>query len=301
MDEAVPLAAALVGHLCETHGIRHLIIKGDSAVAAGLRPARPSADTDLLLHPEDETLFHRALTERGWKVRPFEDDMGLPKHSSTYYHPQWPCDIDAHFRFPGLEAEPAQTFEALAAPGTFTSLAGHHLPTLDVYGHIIIQATHALRDQHRDHAIASAAPDYEFLCHQIWAGACDVDWPKLASLIEATDSWAALRPFLEHVFPDETRTIPFPAPSDDWTRRTLGARASSYKTQHLLAAPLPEKLTILRRAFFPTREDLAVSDLSVLDASPLRLANLRLRRLLRFAGRLPVTVRDVIKMCRRRH
>ena len=57
LDEAVPLAHALVDRVAVDHDVRVLFIKGPAAAGQGLRPARPSVDVDVLVDPSRRSLL----------------------------------------------------------------------------------------------------------------------------------------------------------------------------------------------------------------------------------------------------
>ncbi|GAA3672697.1 hypothetical protein GCM10023081_08790 [Arthrobacter ginkgonis] len=291
--EAVELAAALTASLCRERGLRCLFVKGPAAVAAGARPQRASADIDVLVHPEDMDRLLEALAERGWFTRPFEDGMGLPKHSVTAYHPHWPCDIDVHFRFPGLDADPAAAFAALERGSGTHRFAGVEAPVPPRGGLVLIQAVHALRNLHTDsHHMTNARADYDFLLGRGESAPVLPAWEELTPLLDGTGAWAAMEPFLRDAYPEQAAGVSFPAASEDWIRRTFSSYGSTHKLVLLARAPWREKPRILWRSLVPSREALAVVDLSLLGADRRTLARHRRQRLLRFLGRLPLAVRQ---------
>lgn len=292
-EEAVPLSAALVAHIAERRGLRCLIIKGPAAVAAGMRPARPSADTDVLVHPADFEALCAALAERGWESRPFEDGVGTPKHSVTLYHPQWPTDLDVHFRFPGLDADEAASFEALARAGTTHGFAGRRAPVPDVRGHFIIQATHAIRNVASVPFRAAGQADFDHLVARPDLPA----WSELLPLIEETGSLAALEPILRKAYP-ESSELEFPPPSEDWLLRNKATLPGAIKMHHLLSAPWRDKWSVLARSLAPSVESLAASDLALRTADDASLALRRRARLGRFLRQLPATSRQVLEIRR---
>src|SRR5689334_4083770 len=105
-DEAVLLAHGLVQRLAESVGARVLFVKGPTAVAVGARPPRPSSDVDVLVDPASFATLCEAIEGLGWIRRvvpthvPRAADV-LFDHSAHFIHPQWPCDLDVHYLFPG--------------------------------------------------------------------------------------------------------------------------------------------------------------------------------------------------------
>lgn len=284
-DESVELAAALTAFVASDAGIRCLFIKGTAAVAAKMRPVRASADTDVLVHPEDVDHLVRRLELRGWKLRPFTEGMGIPKHSHTAYHPQWGCDIDIHFRVPGLEADPADVFEVLDTDCSIHHFGGVPAKAPSRAGMLVIQATHALRNRNDDGDFSqSAKNDYEFLLRCTHR----VSWDELSAMLEGTWSWAAMKPFLLEAYPEHVRDIDFPQPSDDWISRTNGISGGMQILLAFFRAPWRNKPGILFRSVIPSREDLAVGHLPLLEANRRTLARYRGIRILRIGRRVPV-------------
>lgn len=113
-DEAIRLAYALTAKAADLTGVRVLAIKGLVADFHGLRAERTPADVDVLVEPDGFADFTRQLEEWRWRIRLGEfTNFPAPQHSLTFINDQWPCDIDAHHRFPGFLAEPPQVFDAL--------------------------------------------------------------------------------------------------------------------------------------------------------------------------------------------
>ncbi len=279
VEESVQLAAALTGSIANKAGLRCLFIKGPAAVSAGVRPARTSSDIDLLVHPSDVEVLLILLAQRGWTLRPCVEGMGIPKHSHSAYHPSWPCDIDIHFMFPGFEAKPQAAFEFLFENSTPYFYAGIEVRIPNVTALIVFQITHALRNLHlEDNFSISARSDYDFLLSRKGT----IQWEDLKIVLDHTNTWASMKPFLLEAFPKQTQRMVFPEPSDDWKSRIGIDHASTRRAIRLIQAPWKEKPQIFFRALFPTRLELAVNNLEVLTIGNWPLARLRLKRFLRF-------------------
>jgi len=140
------LAQTLVDHVARDAGVRALAVKGPLLSRLGLRPPRVSSDADALVEPARVALVRAGLEERGWQIR-YEREMPflLARHSVTMVHPQWPVDIDLHWYFPGLHAEPDEVFERLWERRMEMVLAGRTVRCLDVPGNIVVAAAHCLR------------------------------------------------------------------------------------------------------------------------------------------------------------
>lgn len=116
LNEAVPLASALVGFVARLNGMRALIIKGSTLEAYGLRPPRLSTDVDVLVDPSCIEDLAALLSDQGWARREsrFPGQWDAP-HSLTLVNDEWPCDIDLHRFFPGFLADPEVVFDELWA------------------------------------------------------------------------------------------------------------------------------------------------------------------------------------------
>ncbi|QXQ09650.1 nucleotidyltransferase family protein [Paeniglutamicibacter sp. Y32M11] len=263
--EAVELAAALVASIAAEAGLQCLFIKGPAAVSIKARPPRASSDIDVLALPEEIDIFINRLKIHGWLIRPSEDGLGIPRHSHTLYHENWPSDIDLHFRFPGLEAKPEEAFAALNKQSTIHYFAGFKAFIPSFPGHVVIQITHALRNLPSTEIYHSknAHSDYDFLRFSDKLP----KWPIMKEILDGTDSWAAMRPFLEDAYPSYLEALSIHPPSEDWISRTTVGYGSTFKLMEFLRAPWRRKLIVLYRVFIPSREGLAVSNISILNAN----------------------------------
>ncbi len=144
--EAIELAYVLTARAAEQVGARLLAIKGLVPAAHGLRPARVPADVDVLVEPAGFPAFVEQLQACGWWIRMGEfTDFPAPHHSVTYIHDRWPCDIDAHHRFPGFLAPPEQVFDALWERRQLLPVAGRRVPMTDWAGSVAVMALHSVR------------------------------------------------------------------------------------------------------------------------------------------------------------
>lgn len=145
---AVQLCTALVDFIASQNSIRSLTIKGPLATELGMRPARFSSDVDVLVEPGRSVQLVSALSDLGWKER--FNFPGHPvivdKHSTSLFHPQWPCDIDVHHAWPGFFIEPESSFNRLWETSQTVSLAHKNIRVPDNLHHSLIMALHALRE-----------------------------------------------------------------------------------------------------------------------------------------------------------
>lgn len=254
IPEGVLLGHALVARVAESVGVRAFFIKGPASVLQGLRQPKTSADVDVFVPPSnlDRMLF--GLGERGWRERPSDpDSRTFPKHSVTLDHPEWPCCIDVHFRFPGMEKPAADCFEVMWANTDILELAGQELQVPSKALAVLVLALHALRSPH----VPACRQELEFLAHltqqQSLASA-------LVTIATATGSLAAMRPFLEGVI-SERAAPEWPQPSLEWRNRLMSKEPGSARLIALVQAPWQDKLKMLWRAVFPQPEVLLGRDI----------------------------------------
>lgn len=247
ISEGVLLGHALVARLADGLGARAFFIKGPASVLQGLRQPKTSADVDVFVEPARlEQLLH-GLRERGWRERPVDpDSRAFPKHSVTLDHPDWPCCIDVHFRFPGMEHPAAACFEVMWASTDVLELAGQPVRIPSKALGILILAMHALRSPH----LPACRQELEFLAdittHHSHALA-------ILEVATATGSLAAVRPFLEDLLPDASAPE-WPDPSVEWRNRLMAREPGSARLVAIVEAPWREKPGMLWRAVFPPDE-----------------------------------------------
>ncbi|TDL37393.1 nucleotidyltransferase family protein [Arthrobacter nitrophenolicus] len=244
ISEGVLLAHALVARVADSLGVRAFFIKGPASVLQGLRRPKTSADVDVFVEPTGLEVLLQGLRIRGWRERPEDPDAcTFPKHSITLYHPEWPCCIDVHFRFPGMEAGPAECFEAMWAHAAEFDLAGQtvRVPSLNLA--ILLLALHALRSPHLPACRLELAYLAQLVRRQAQA-------PGLLEIAAATGSLAAVRPFLEGLLEDP-QAVAWPPPSVEWRNRLLAREPGSARLLAIVQAPWRDKPRLLWRATFP--------------------------------------------------
>jgi hypothetical protein len=287
VDEAVLLAHALAARLAEQVDARILFIKGPTAVAVGARPRRPSSDVDVLVEPAAFERLCAAFESAGWQLRTpigtlrHAADLAFD-HSAHFIHPEWPCDVDVHYLFPGFLADPASVFEALWQDRTHVELAACRLTTADLLGQGLVVGLHALRDPGR----TSSREDLAHLVRVL--GAVDQgDRAALRALARDTGSSGSAAQLLTSV-----GVVPAPLGElersrlADWQRRQTGLGTSTAWLAELRLAPRAAKVRVLRHALLPPREHFVSSHLAE-QVSGQALAWMRLRRLFRGMAALP--------------
>lgn len=148
LEVGIRLGAAWVADVARAEGVRVLFVKGLAAETQGLRPrGEIGGDIDVLVEPPGFRRLVRALVDRGWLARPLTDQRFqiIRYHSVTLVHPEWPCDIDVHYYFPGFFATADQAFETLAADAEQVHSAGGLLPVPAPDRHALLLAVNALR------------------------------------------------------------------------------------------------------------------------------------------------------------
>ena len=242
--EAVLLGHALVARVADSLGIRVFFIKGPASVIQGLRLPKTSVDVDAFVSPTDLEPLIAGLHERGWRERTADEDVRVfPKHSVTLNHPSWPCHIDVHFRFPGMEREPADAFNAMWACTEFLELAGQEVRVPSKALGTVILALHALRAPH----LQASQQELSFLSGVSTREALAA---AVVEITAATDALAAMRPFLEDLVP-EPAAVHWPSPSLEWCNRLFSREPGSARIIAILQAPLRDKPRMLHAALLP--------------------------------------------------
>lgn len=247
ISEAVLLGHALVSRIADGLGIRAFFIKGPASVVQGLRQPKTSADVDVFVDPARlEQLLH-GLRERGWRERLVDpDSRTFPKHSVTLDHPDWPCCVDVHFRFPGMEKAPAECFDVMWASTESLELAGQSVRVPSKALGILILALHALRAPQ----VPACRQELEFLADISNRGSHAL---AILDVAMATGSLAAMRPFLEDLLLDASAPE-WPDPSVEWRNRLMAREPGSARLVAIVQAPWREKPGMLWRAMFPPPE-----------------------------------------------
>lgn len=288
LPEAVLLGHAMVQRVVDALGIRAFFIKGPVSVLQGLREPRVSGDVDVFVAPSDVELILLALEGRGWQQRPSEPESGsFPKHSVTIGHPRWPCCIDVHFRFPGMDRPAARSFETMWANTVGMKIAGQEVRVPSIPLGILVIALHALRTPRHP----SCRQELEFLSRftsrHLYADA-------VLKIAMATGSLAAVRPFLEDLL-SEHISPEWPDPSLEWRNRGRAQEPGSARFIAIMQAPWRDKARLLWRALFP-RSEVFLSGNIYADMSltgRLRLHSDRWKRFLRGFPRLVRNLRGL--------
>ncbi|WP_087873001.1 nucleotidyltransferase family protein [Arthrobacter globiformis] len=286
ISEGVFLGHALVARVAETLGIRAFFIKGPASIMQGLRLPKVSVDVDVFVAPADLQSLLAGLHQRGWRKRVAEEDERVfHKHSVTLNHPAWPCHIDIHFRFPGMEKDPADAFDVMWARTEVLEIAGRgvRVPTKELG--IVLLALHALRAPH----LHVSQQELAFLKDLSTREALG---PAIHEISEATEALAAVRPFLEEILPGHA-AVEWPEASTEWRNRLFSREPGSARIIALLNAPSRDKLQMLRAALLPPDTVYLSQDPSI-DLSPKGRVRAYIDRWKRFLRASPRLLRDLV-------
>lgn len=240
LNEAVLLGTAFIQHQCRQEQIPVLFLKGPTATVLGARPRGPSTDIDILVRPRDQRRISDLLKSKGWLVRGEDWDEYYSSHSLTMFHPTWPCDIDIHHRFPGIDSNAEAAFHTLYEERSSVPIAGIAIDVPGWAGTICIQALHALRNPRLVKNKASL--DHLVDHYQNSNDSTILDFSLSIGAL------AAMRPFMDRIL-ELPAEYNWPKPSNEWLARTTARTRGSIRFMELVDAPLRFKLTIISRFF----------------------------------------------------
>jgi hypothetical protein len=281
VPEGVLLGHALVSRVADSLGIRAFFIKGPASAVQGLRLPKTSYDVDVFVAFHNLEKMLQGLRERGWRERPVDpENRAFPKHSVTLHHPEWPCCIDVHFRFPGMETPAVDCFNVMYANTETLDLAGQKVRVPSKALGILILALHALRSAQ----LPACQQELEVLAQ---VTRCQSHAPAVLEIATATGSLAAVRPFLEPLLPKDA-ALEWPQPSREWHNRVVAREPGSAQLIAIVQAPWQDKLRTLWRSAFPPQEAFLSANIYADISLRGRLLQQRVRwaRFLRSAPRL---------------
>lgn len=288
IPEGVLLGHALVARVADSLGVRVFFIKGPASVIQGLRRAKVSVDVDVFVAPSDLVPLMQALQSRGWRERPSgPDNRSFPKHSITIDNPGWPCCIDVHFRFPGMEEPAANCYETMWANTSVLAVAGQLVRVPSKPMGILILALHALRSPHLPAYRQELKFLKDFTRQHSYTSA-------VMEIAMATGSLAAVRPFLEEVL-EEGPLQEWPEPSREWRNHLSAREPGSARLITILQAPLLDKPLLVWESLFPPRKVSQSGNVQAQTTFLGRLAQHRARWMQVLQG-LPRTAQDIRRL-----
>lgn len=255
LNEAVPLAQALAARIAISRNIRTLAIKGPVFEAHGLRPIRVSTDADIMVDPARFEEFCAAMIESGWRER-FIREMPhvLPLHSRTFLHPEWPCDIDAHYYYPGFFGDVQQTFEEMWRSRVHIEVAHSLVPAQSRAGSAVIGALHALRHPRSPRHAEEHRHIVQAVSRALDAG----EREDILRLVEVGRAKEVLSTFLHALQLGESSYDLSPSERRQWAfyRETHDDGATGAWLMAVRRAPWYAKPVLIARALFPTAEEI---------------------------------------------
>jgi hypothetical protein len=207
-------------------------------------------------------------------------------HSATFIHPQWPCDLDVHFSFPGFLTDAPAAFEALWQTRTRVAVASVGVSTPGLTGQALVVGLHALRDANRP----ASQDDLAHLAALLPQALDDSGRAALAELAVAAGAQESARAILECAGVDLAPPGPETPALRAWrVRQEFAPIPGSMWWVELRRARWRERPRILTRAVFFPRELLVGTESD--SASRTRIAQLHLRRWGRGLRALPHALR----------
>lgn len=139
------LAHGVLQHHAARLGARILHLKGSALHPLLAEGRRSSTDCDVLVDPGDVPGYCRLLEGKGWaQVTSFEHGSVFG-HAATFHHPLWGT-VDVHRSFPGVDRDPALTFETLWAARETRDLGGVDCAVPALPAQRLLLLVHAARD-----------------------------------------------------------------------------------------------------------------------------------------------------------
>lgn len=296
LQAAVVLAHALVAHVADELGLRVIFLKGPIATMQGLRDSTYiSGDVDALCEPNRQDELVAALETRGWGARlQSEAATRFTTHSITLVHPDWPCDIDVHTRFPGFLAAPSMVFEELWANCETFELADVAVRAPNYRTQGLILLLHGLRSpglpKNRSE-IADARTRFLEMT--------PMDRDGVLGTVHATGAGEVVHDF----FADLGVALPLPpSPSAEylkWRLITQPSRTEGW-AMAISQARGTERWHLFYRAVFPAREHLIIDHPAAAE-SRRAFARAHLTRWMRAARLAPGAIHNVVLARRARN
>lgn len=280
LEPAILLTAA-VALVARQVGIRMLAIKGVAAAQYALRPPRLSSDVDVLVDPDRYEDLVETLEDRGWIQRHSDlDTATFPRHSVSLFHPAWGMDIDVHFRYPGIELTPVESFNRLWIQRTTLWCGNQPVYIPGFADAVLIAALHSLRGLWIDR--------HETELDALVERCRTVDAEQLVARARQLDALATSRPFLELLLPTRPG-FEWGEASQEWQLRSSVSEPMRRRAFHWRSATWRERARQLRIALFPSVETL-IKDSTHTHLATLPAARAYLRRWRRGLESLPKIV-----------
>ncbi|MFT4050811.1 MAG: hypothetical protein QM677_01025 [Microbacterium sp.] len=236
------LVYALVQSVARERGISLVFIKGPVLHRQGLRLREHSGDVDLWVEPGSEHALADALAPWGWTAVPF-DFASVMYHSVTLVPPEWGCEIDVHYRYPGVGAAPHEAFSVLCATAETHEFGGVRVLAPSRTLGAIISALHAVRPDPKWRRGENSRATAVLTLRRVGEG-CIADAERWGAL-------AALADLVAEAFPDVLLPKDLGPLPDDWIRRQASS-AFAYHVAVLRSLPWRERPRAMLRAIWPS-------------------------------------------------
>lgn len=138
------LAHAAVQVLADEHGLDVLHVKGLALDPSLVWRGRASTDVDVLVRPTHVPRLLELLAAHGWRVITSFESASAFEHSVTLWHDQWE-HLDLHRAFPGVDRDPARSFDLLWRGRHDRVIAGVRCPVPSVPAQGLLLLLHAAR------------------------------------------------------------------------------------------------------------------------------------------------------------
>jgi hypothetical protein len=273
--------------------VHAMIIKGPS-IAEWLYPDEPreSVDADLLIDPAHWDDALEALHQMGFEdsLERFKDGEA-PEHSVTLIRTDPHVgrhSVDLHRYFPGLDADPGDSFSALLDRRVIACQAGVDVWFPDLPSRALIIALHAARDPWS----LKTAEDLRRAWHQLTRRQKD----ELAELAVELSAQPALRAGLE-TLPETTGAVEDLGLGDIevpayWALRGQKASGTAIHIQQVSGLPWHRRPTAAIRWLFPSPALMRVRDPQLKEGA-IPLTSAYVSRLSSGIRALPQAIRDV--------
>lgn len=263
LEDSARLAHALAGHLASSVGVRALAIKGPVSDHYRLRDPWVSADADILVEPSRFQAFCLQLEARGWRQRVARPTPSiLESHSTTYIHPEWPCDIDVHKSFPGFFEDPAVVFDELWRTRETITVANVTITIPSRPASAAIGALHALRNL----SVPRHQREFAYVSRVIVDEFTDRERSQFLELARLGRSVWVLRDIIELIAPGDTDIDVTPEQMRVWAMN-LKYGADGSAVGWLMAArvgSLRERVATLVTAMWVPRTQIPRNDPAVI-------------------------------------
>jgi len=243
-DVGIELLHALVVAAAHVAATRILVIKGPTLARQGLRPARLSADVDVLVPPLEVERVVAVLSRWGWHPRITEAAL-QPSHSITLIHAEWGADIDLHREFPGIGRDASTAFERLWRDHHEERFAGVLVPVPSPNANAVILALHAARDR----AEVGGAEGIRVAAEAV-ARRPSADILDLVGALDAAVAFDEVAIAAGIVNPDPAAMDPLR--SRAWRVATSTRDRTGPLLATVLAAPLRERPRLIAQAVWPS-------------------------------------------------